>query len=81
MYRTRKTMGLSLVVSLGLFAGTASAQNLDLAEVGAMLVLPVITGGTDEGVSSNAMTKATITKAPGRHSTRQNTSGHQNLPE
>ena len=49
MMSMKKTVGILLAASLG-FAGTASAQNLDLDEVGALLSLPVITGNNSSGV-------------------------------
>jgi len=58
MMSMRKTVGILLAASLG-FAGNASAQNLDLDEVGALLSLPVITGNDRSG----ALTAITVTNA------------------
>jgi hypothetical protein len=59
MSKIRKTVGLLLIASLSFVAGTASAQNLNLDEVGSLLALPIVTGQGDEV----AQTLITVTNA------------------
>jgi hypothetical protein len=57
----RNAIGLVLVGTVSLWVGTASASNLDLDEIGSLLVLPVITGGLTGG----STTAVTVTNAGG----------------